>query len=61
MTQPPQLSVSFVDVAAAVQIFTLQVSACVVNARDFDPEPIDAPADSPFTTTGRFTLQSKHC
>lgn len=52
-------ALSFVAVAAAVEVFALQVAAGVVDVGDFDAEPVDAPADPPPTTAGRLTLQVK--
>lgn len=46
---------SFVD-AGVVQVFALQVSPGVVYPRNLHPESVNAPADAPFTTTGRLTL-----
>lgn len=50
---------SFVAVAVAVQLSALQVSSRVADARDLHPEAVHAPADPPFTTTGRLTLQAQ--
>lgn len=52
-------SLSFVAVAAAVEVFALQVSTGVVDAGDFHAKPVDAPADPPPPTAGRLTLQGK--
>lgn len=50
-------SPSFIAAVAAVQIFALQFPTGVVDAGDFIAEAVHAPANTPFPTTRRLTLQ----
>lgn len=49
-------TLSFVAVATAVELFTLQVPASIVDAGDFYAKAVNAPADTPPTTTRWLTL-----
>lgn len=53
------LSFVAVAAAAAVKIFALQVSSCIVDAGDFHAESVHTPTDPPPTTTRRLALQKK--
>ena len=49
--------ISFVAVAAAVQVFALQVAAGVADAGDLAAEAVHAPADAPLPAPRRLALQ----
>lgn len=54
------VALSFVAVAAVVEVFALQVSSAgVVHAGDSVTEAVHAPADPSLSTTGWLTLQAK--